>query len=49
MNSSITVIGGADGPTSIFLSGSIIPAIIASIAIITAVISAIILINNRKK
>lgn len=38
MSQTIGIIGGADGPTAIFVTGNPLPAILASAALIAAVI-----------
>ena len=47
-NSSIGIIGGADGPTKIILSGNPLPGIIA-FAVIAAIIAGIVVLHKIKK
>lgn len=48
-STSITVIGGADGPTDIFVSGGINPLfIIGTILVVAIVIGVIVFIKRRK-
>lgn len=46
--SSIGIIGGADGPTSIFVSGSVSPGITSMCAVIAAMGIAYLIITKRK-
>lgn len=49
-DSSIGIIGGADGPTAVMVSGSPVAVIIATAAAVTAVIAIIaIVVKKRKK
>lgn len=47
--SSITFIGGADGPTKIFLAGDLLPAFCVGIAVILTAIFTIIWIKKNRK
>ena len=49
LSGSIGVIGGADGPTAILVTGSFIPEAIAAALLLIAVIAAVIIIRIRKK
>lgn len=46
-NTTVTVIGGADGPTSVFLSGGPLPLVMAGIVV--AALIAVVIIRLRKK
>lgn len=46
---SIGIIGGADGPTAIFVTGSIWPTVIGAIAVIAAVMIGIVVLCRKKK
>lgn len=46
---SIGIIGGADGPTVVMVSGSILPLVIGAVLIVLAVVGVILLIRLRKK
>ena len=48
INSSIGIIGGADGPTKIFISGNPLPGIIA-VAVMAAIIVGIVIILKKRK
>ena len=49
MNNSIGIIGGADGPTAIFVFGDLRPLIIGIVVAAVVIIAAIIIIKKRKK
>lgn len=44
----IGIIGGADGPTSIYVSGSIWP-LVAAVAVIAAAIVLLVILRRRRK
>lgn len=48
-NASIGIIGGADGPTSVFISGSPITWVISAAALAAAIALAVFLIRKKKK
>ncbi len=49
-DSSIGIIGGADGPTAVFVSGSPVAAIIAAaVAVILIIISILFIVKKRNK
>ena len=47
-NSSLGIIGGADGPTKIFVSGNLLPEIIAVVAIAAIIAGAAVILKKRK-
>lgn len=47
-SSSIGIIGGADGPTKIFITGNPLPAIIAAVMIAAVIVVVIVFIIKRK-
>ena len=46
--SSIGIIGGADGPTKIFITGNPLPAIIAAVMIAAVIVVVIVFLKKRK-
>ena len=46
---SIGIIGGADGPTAIFVTSAVPPALIAGIAAAVGIALFIVIVKNRKK
>ena len=47
-NSSIGIIGGADGPTKIIISGNPLPEIIAVAVIAAVIVGVVVLLKKRK-
>ena len=48
MSHTIGIIGGADGPTAIFVTGNSLPAIVVSAALIAAVILIVCIFRKKK-
>lgn len=46
---SVTVIGGADGPTSVFLTGSPIGTVVVYAVAVLAIVGTVLLIVKRRK
>lgn len=47
-HSSIGIIGGADGPTKIFISGNPIPEILAAVIIAAIIVGVVVVLKKRK-
>jgi Na+-transporting methylmalonyl-CoA/oxaloacetate decarboxylase beta subunit len=45
---SIGIIGGADGPTKIFISGNPLSEIIASVVIVASIVGIVVFLKKRK-
>lgn len=48
-DSSIGIIGGSDGPTAIFVTGSPVAVIVAAVVVAAIVVAAVVLIRKRRK
>ena len=48
MSHTIGIIGGADGPTAIFVTGNSLPAIVAPVILIAAVILIVCIFRKKK-
>ncbi len=48
-DASIGIIGGADGPTAVFVTGSPITIIVTAVAVIAIIVAMVILIKKKKK
>lgn len=49
MNSSGSIIGGADGPTAIFIFGNPMPLVIGAVVVIAAAIGLVIAVKKKNK
>ena len=47
-NSSIGIIGGADGPTKIIVSGNLLPGIIVVVVIAVIIVGTVVILKKRK-
>lgn len=48
-DSSIGIIGGSDGPTAIFVTGSPVAAIVLAVAVVAAVVTIVLIIKKKRK
>ncbi len=48
-DSSIGIIGGSDGPTAVFVTGSPFAAIVTAVVVVAVVVTAIIVIKKKKR
>ncbi|MBQ8623794.1 MAG: hypothetical protein IJ424_05360 [Oscillospiraceae bacterium] len=46
-DSSIGIIGGSDGPTAVFVTGSPVAVIVAAVVVVAVVVTAVVLIKKK--